>query len=460
MNILTKITPHILSLMALSSLLVSCYKEPKTEEVKVESVQINSFKLFSLDLPELGDFFFSIDHNKSEIFNARLLPYQSTFKMAKMQIATDAKNNIKVFVDGQERAYTAQDSIDLSGWEKGIQIEVSNSSMQTVKRYQLSVRRYASDPMAFNWKKISSPTLPTAYTTRRAITGKRHIYLVYDEKQIFAANKEQPEQWYALCSFADPSQLPLQVIEGEGSEEGSFYAVSLPAAGSIAVIKIERLGAAASSVYTAPIESEILDCLGAFTEPGDKGLYVAAIAAKEQKKFFVALAIQIDASTLKVNENVGVEAPAALAEAKNLSALLQSREAYHDKIECLAAAPAHAGRTQIWSTTSGKDWLTLAPSTDEFALPFASNTPIVLTYDPAIERYILIHVRGTQKCYYTTDGINWRKANDEILLPNEPQFKSSNADFIGFGISDHRILLIPGASSDLWIGIPAMYEEK
>lgn len=449
----------------------SCNKEKyQLREPDVTSVQIISLKLQSNKLPALQETFFSIDHRKGEIYNAIPLPYQSEIGKVKLEVKTPSSNQVQVFVNGSLRE-AEKDSVDLTDWQKGIELVVKDKENRAEKKYRLSLSIYDYDPLLFIWEKVGDGLLPAMQGVKDITLdeGREKVFLsyLYDDKAVvYQAIKEHPENWQKLYTFAKPHLQRASVI-GEKyilalSAQGELFFVN-PASGIEKSYSLSFSGDYVPKLLMGGLqlagEETITACLVAENKTLGKSRFALATIAPETG----------DLVSAKEGYDLSTFFPINNFESKVIRLANQPHLfAVGGRPELNSSQPSGAkepfGSVRLFSTTTGLDWLALEPGEKSEPIPHQKSRP-ALIYDRELKRFYLYISDGSNgyMVYHSQDGANWSRGEQSIMLHLEGETIGGQEAMLGYALSQHRLVLLGGKSSSgdwlnsIWRGQPKIY---
>lgn len=458
-----EIIPLLLIVSFLVSMLASCGgNRGKEKAPTVQTVQVLSLKMSSKELSELSQTFFSIDHRKGIIFNAIPLPYLSHFKKVKLVVNTLSTNEVKVFVDGQERKQEA-DSVNLEGWEKDVRIEIQNKEKSMNKSYKLVIKRYQFDPLLFSWKNLGKELLPesSGVENRSLAESGDDLFLAYhysDKTSIYKAHKQAPTAWTLWgsspiktkrCFALNADKILLVGVDNKLFLYDAKVAQTKPLSLSFGQgVKIEQ-------------------AMGVFLLPGTSQAMLCLVVEKSGTHKFANAIIELSGGTI-VSQKVGYDMhsrfPYKIFDSKVIV------EANYPKLIAIG------GRTELnnsglsvslWSTTTGMDWLTAKGSQQSAFIPHTDFAP-TLVYEKVLKRYYL-YIPVPQEgyhVYYSDNGTDWKEGDRKIMLHLEGEEIGGVKDMLGYALNEHSVVLLGGKDAagnwlrSVWMGKPKIYEEN
>lgn len=462
---------YFLMFGSLIAALGSCKEEPKedSQDLGVVSVQILSFKISSNELPVLGETFFSIDHRAGRIYNAIPLPYQSDFGKVKMEIKTVSSNQIEVYVGGELRQQEA-DSVDLSGWKKGLKVVISDSQGTLKKSYDVDITDYQYDPLLFQWEKVATDMLPSLSDVEDMTLdeGTDAVYLSYfyaNRCDIYKAEKANPTSWKKYYSFEGKVRRATVVDDA--------CVLLFDDGGRLHFAEPQRN---IEKSYDTDFENgyNAYALMGGFSVPGEEVITACMLAKETSGKNLERYAvIYLDKQTGELKSK-----KLAYAEAFNFPhGVFESKvilEAGYPKLLAVGGRPdinAEGSAPGImmtpFSTTTGLDWLTPQYGEESEMIAHADSRP-VLVRDAQLKRYYLYvpYESYGYSVFYSEDGANWLKGDNALMLKMSDEQIGGKRAMVGYSHGRHDIILLGGKDdagrwiNAIWKGYPRIYEEK
>ena len=146
----------ISSLLLIVSLLTSCLGNNGEDQTRVtEDAEIVSFSLSSDSVPNLANVVFSIDQDRSEIYNNDSMAYQTEIKYKVIVTYKSAAgvNNVLNVTNGDSTWIKSGDSLDVS---KPLQFKVFAVNGNTMKKYTVKLNIHQVDPDSVQYAKVAS----------------------------------------------------------------------------------------------------------------------------------------------------------------------------------------------------------------------------------------------------------------------------------------------------------------
>lgn len=456
------------ALLALMLLATGCFEDKKVTTNNVVSVQITAFKMESKNLPELGKTFFSIDHRSGRIYNAVPLPYKSSFDTVKLTLSVYGKNNIKVLVGGEERTSFGTDSVKLAGWEKGMEIVVSDKDSTMTKRYRVEINRYEFDPETFVWGRADPLGFPDMsgvaqvdyFSSFQADNEGRYLCYKGDRTDVYSVsypNRNTP----IVLEPAEGLLHAKDVVYIAGSDADYRYALINEAQNGSAEKLSLSLSAWKQFGESAALSVEVKDpslykLIGGFIKPGERYPSAAVILRQEGSLYFGLASVENgNAITIKRGEPVPQAFPM-----ESYGRLLRTQANYPLLLVAGGKTTQGSYVAGVWSTTTGLDWLCL-DRPQEHALPVMEGQPLFL-YDREADSYYYI---AGNKMLSSKDAVIWHEMNRELALPEGDFREGGRFAPVGWIAPGHRMWLLGGKTSqgewkqEVWRGFPKIYAQ-
>lgn len=450
---------HILSTLSVVLLLLSvssCREKKRFAEPDIRSVQINSLKLSARSVPELAKTFFSIDHRKSLIYNAIPLKRGTVLDSVAFNVLTHDYNNIEVRVGGVAVPKSPKDSVYMRDYVKGVEIAISNEKHKMSKVYRLQLAIYDKNPYASEWTvEQAAPEhnkhqegLKSFFRT----TPHGHYYLyapATGTASLYSASLQTPSLW-TLRGMLPEGIRQMTVLDAERlilkKEDGSLV--------------LWRI----SSSTTEPLNIKAEALLGTIHYPNSTETRPALVLKDAQgvSRFAVLNLSASPADRIVWGEVMPEHFP--LRDMAEFPGVVEHRQV----LNLLGGFDAQGKASQnLWSTTTGLDWL--SPQTAEAdCLPAFANAPII-SYHPKHKIHICIAAgstvssTGALRIFVSNDrGVKWQEvAVPGELLPEQMKGKNFGAGMGLYSSSDGMMYLFGGWTNEmgmeksLFIGKPA-----
>lgn len=462
--------PAMLALVWLAS---GCLNDKKeVVDSNVNTVQITHFKMESKNLPELAQTFFSIDHRNGRIYNAIPLPYRSSFDTVKLTIAVFKTNTTTIFVDGAVRKPISTDSIDLSGWEKGIEVQITNRDSTMSKRYKVEINRYEYDPETYIWQQNDHIGFPHMTNVERVDfypsstygaeeqsgryllyrNGATEVYsVVYPHRNSPFVEEKAEKVNHAIDMVYIPDadrDFRYTLLRENGTKDNSPITLNLSS--------WSTFGELASQIETKDLRFQTL--LGGFIKPGDLYPTAALIiqdADNGHKSYFAAASVVDNKLVIRKGEAVPDSFPT-----HGFGHLNRTQANY--PLLMLAGGYSQDGNLcdGVWSTTTALDWLCLKKSA-EHSLPKLTAQPLFL-YDREADCYFYF---VNQIALTSSDAITWLPMNRDLAMPEGDLRSTGRSAMVGMITPGHRVWLIGGQTpqkewkEEVWVGYPKIYAQ-
>lgn len=455
---------HSLPLIGALAVLVSFAGCISNEEIKnpdLESVQVTEFRLEDNDNPLLKDTFFSIDHRKGLIYNAKLLPKAFDMDSVKVGLAHYVNTEIKFVIAGKEETIGSNDSISFKGWKEGITLQLTNADKQMHKEYRLEIRCYDYDPQSYTWEVLAGSEIPDLTNSKRVLfryTNERvYLFAAFKDETsaIYVVSKDNLSSWQKVAV-----NTPLGLIKDVTiSERGRAYLINEDG-------QLFESDGDLTNWAVANAEHFFHSILGCFITPGSTSETVALIVkgATPSEEYFYALGNSTTALGEKVPDDFPRESISSLAMTVSHHPMLLLTGS-------LSATPSEEERSGVWTTTTGLDWL-LLPAKEENKLP-ASKDSKLLMYDASLgELYCIIPANlvakePSMRIFISSDrGATWQEGNASLMLPPSSSFGIRGGDLGGYIEENQRMILFGGVLSDatfprnIWSGYPRIKTGK
>lgn len=448
-----------------TQLFTSCHRKPVDQAPVIHSVQITQFKMSSNELPELGTTFFSIDQRKGTIYNATPLPYKSHFNKVLLDLKTDKENTLQVVVEGQVRDFGEKDSIDFTGWEKGVELRLTNKETGMHKSYQLKVNIYQYDPRTYEWSNMGTGSLPRLSDGHKvAFFGvvDNTAYMLTsgnNASQLYACPMQEMSTWNKVQDFSFAADNAAITKEGDNLVIFANTTNNKLYVGNInSVREVKQLDG-----------SFVKNIMGAYVKP-ETGKAVAAVVLQytdeNHSQKFASIGTDYLQQGTHPQAVMGVSVPADMP-SYNGSSIVFTQAHYPNIVWAGSASTGKDAATQIWSTTSQTDWLTLAADSAAAVVPHTKAAPTLL-YDVTLRTYYLFVYKGESPFLYTSvdGGKNWEACEPSLMLPHDAQFQACRGGLYGYTMPDKSLVLIGGYDAagkwigNIWHGIAKKYAQQ
>ncbi len=455
-KLIIKLAVLLLTVLTLG-LASSCKEIKKPEDVDVKDIQIRSFSLSSKKVPQLSNYFFSIDQRTSKIYNVKPITFGLALDSTAFIIGKGPSAfSIELSKDGVEyKLWKVTDSIFLKD-VKRLFLKVNTQEKDMEKIYTLHINQYEWDPTSTDWKVLPGATVPASNpgglqkvlcSKEKAMLYRSHLGL----NKLYIADRKSPILWTQTSLNGLNEELKSITQNGDKA-----WAISVSG-------KIYE-----SSNYTdwAPvaINTEVVALLGSLVDKGESKLALLLNDAKEGMIFAT-----YSKGVLQRFE----KAPAGFPVEKFVSF---NYEAYNKQgLRLLGGIGKDGtGNRSVWATSNGEDWME-SSSQAQSPIP-ASTAQGTHAYTPGDKQHYYynwetVEIENGREvrlmvCHSKDGGQTWQKGDPGLMLPSTELFGTRTGLLSAFGGETYNIYLFGGVNSegiyptDIWVGSLKLNESR
>ena len=424
----------------------SCISNKEIQNPELTTVQISSFVLASKANPDLEKVFFSIDHAEGKIYNAHPLPYGTEIDSVKISVGIQNLATFKLLIDGKELERSAADSIYLRDrWNKDITVEVTNTEKGLKKSYTVQIQKQLNNPDSYYWMPVITGQLPD-------LSGKETLFCRSDKDlYIFASQGGNTQLYHAPTNTLVWEEITTTTLSGKvvtsavASAEGVLYAILGEAPHQTCMVSLD--GGKQWLEENRINNGSIL--LGAFKERGQSQPTLCMIEQDPSgKNYFACLPGN---GVYKRGEEVPEDFPMS----GHSTALF---EVAHHPLLVLVGAKTASGKPSrlTWTTTTGLDWLTPTPQSEQELLPAFEGAEAPLLIPTSSNKGLLYCVypashtpqRGATIYSSKDQGVTWTVRKSALMLPDETLPFGGYGKLFGFAREELIFFLFGGKKAD------------